>query len=82
MNVSRLDTRHPVFWVHRLGAVAVALVLWAFAALGFASGTGFVTVHGTHALGMTGSGATAGQPTTPSSNAVRRWRFPTPNTTP
>jgi hypothetical protein len=56
MNVSRLDTRHPVFWVYRLGAVAVALVLFAFAALGFASGTGFVTVHGAHALGMTGNG--------------------------
>jgi len=56
MNVSRLDTRHPVFWVHRLGAVAVALILWAFAALGFASGTGFLTVHGAHALGMTGNG--------------------------
>ena len=56
MNGSRLDTRHPVFWVHRLGAIAVALILFAFAALGFASGTGFVTDHGAHALGMTGNG--------------------------
>ncbi len=42
----RLDTRHPIFWVHRLGAVVLALILWAFAALGFASGTGFLTTHG------------------------------------
>lgn len=52
----RLDTRHPIFWVHRIGAVAVALVLWVFAALGFASGTGFLTTHGARALGMTGNG--------------------------
>jgi hypothetical protein len=52
----RLDTRHPIFWVHRLGAVAVALILWAFAALGFAGGAGFLTTHGAHALGMTGNG--------------------------
>jgi hypothetical protein len=56
MSITRLDTGHPVFWVHRLGAVAVALILWAFAALGFASGTGFLTVHGARALGMTGNG--------------------------
>lgn len=56
MEARRLDKRHPVFWVHRLGAVAVALILWTFAALGYASGTGFVTTHGSHALGMTGNG--------------------------
>jgi hypothetical protein len=50
------DKKHPVFRVHRIGAVVVALVLWVFAALGFASGTGFVTTQGAHALGMTGNG--------------------------
>ncbi len=56
MTRSRLDTHHPVFWVHRIGAALVALVLWAFAGLGFATGTGFLTTHGARALGMTGNG--------------------------
>jgi hypothetical protein len=56
MRTTTMDSKHPVFLVHRIGAIVVALVLWAFAALGFASGTGFVTTHGAHALGMTGNG--------------------------
>jgi hypothetical protein len=51
-----VDGKHPVFLVHRIGAAVVALILWGFAILGFLSGTGFVTTHGTHALGMTGNG--------------------------
>lgn len=56
MERTRSDSGHPVFWVHRAGAAVVALVLWAFAALGFASHTGFLTTHGSRALGMTGNG--------------------------
>jgi hypothetical protein len=56
MGSAKPDARHPIFLVHRIGAVVVALVLWAFAALGFASGTGFVTTQGARALGMTGNG--------------------------
>ena len=50
------DKNHPLFRVHRIGAVVVALVLWVFAALGFASGTGFVTTRGAHVLGLSANG--------------------------
>lgn len=53
---SRLNTGHPIFWVHRIGAVVVALVLWTFAILGFLSHVGFFAVHGAPVLGMTGNG--------------------------
>jgi hypothetical protein len=42
--------------VHRIGCVVVALVLWAFAVLGFLSGTGFFDTHGATVLGMTSNG--------------------------
>jgi hypothetical protein len=54
--VAEVNKSHPIFWVHRVGAVVVALVLWAFAILGFLSHTGFVTTQGARALGMTGNG--------------------------
>jgi hypothetical protein len=59
MERSRPDARHPLFWVHRIGAAVVALVLWAFAGVSFASTPGFVTTHGARALGMTGNGLLA-----------------------
>jgi hypothetical protein len=51
-----MDSKRPAFLAHRIGAVVVALVLWAFAILGFLSGTGFVATQGMRALGMTGNG--------------------------
>jgi hypothetical protein len=56
MRTTAVDSNHPIFLVHRIGAAVVALILWAFAILGFLSGTGFVTTRGAHALGMTGNG--------------------------
>jgi hypothetical protein len=50
--------QHPVFWVHRIGCVVVALILWVFAILGFLGGAAdeFVTTHGASVLGMTTNG--------------------------
>jgi hypothetical protein len=56
MGTPKPDKNHPIFLVHRIGAVVVALVLWVFGALGFASGIGFATTQGAHTLGMTGNG--------------------------
>jgi hypothetical protein len=56
MRVAPLDTKHPIFLVHRIGAVVVGLILFAFAGLGFASGIGFLATQGAHLLGMTGNG--------------------------
>ncbi|HEX5116773.1 MAG TPA: DUF4383 domain-containing protein [Pseudonocardiaceae bacterium] len=47
---------HPVFWVHRIGCVVVALILWAFAILGLLSGAGFFSTHGATVVGMTSNG--------------------------
>lgn len=53
---TQVDKRHPVFWVHRIGAVVVALILWTFGILGFLGHSGFFSTHGTQVLGMTGNG--------------------------
>src|ERR1700744_4481630 len=53
---TRVDKRHPVFWVHRIGAVVGALVLWAFGILGFLGHSGFFAPTGSHVLGITGNG--------------------------
>jgi Domain of unknown function (DUF4383) len=50
------DARHPVYWVHRIGAVVVALILWTFGILGFLGHSGFFSTHGTQVLGMTSNG--------------------------
>jgi hypothetical protein len=51
--------QHPVQRVQRIGCVIVALVLFAFAGLGFARGVGFFTTHGARVLGMTSNGLLA-----------------------
>lgn len=53
---TRQAKQHPVFWVHRIGNVVVALILWAFAIAGLVNGVGFVTTHGARVLGMTSDG--------------------------
>lgn len=53
---TRQAEQHPVFWVHRIGSVVVALILWAFAIAGLVNGVGFVTTHGARVLGMTSNG--------------------------
>lgn len=52
----QVDKRHPIFRVHRIGAVVVALVLWAFGILGFVAHTAFLDRGGTNVLGMTSNG--------------------------
>jgi Domain of unknown function (DUF4383) len=54
--VRQTDRRHPVFLVHRIGAVVVGLVLWVFAILGLVGHVGFFSTDGAHALGMTSNG--------------------------
>jgi hypothetical protein len=56
---SRVDGRHPIFRVHRIGAVVVALILWVVGILGFVGQPGFVTTHGVPVLGMTVNGLLA-----------------------
>lgn len=56
MTTQRRTKDHPVFWVQRIGATVVALVLFAFAGLGFSTGAGFLATNGGHSLGMTGNG--------------------------
>ncbi|HWE88566.1 MAG TPA: DUF4383 domain-containing protein [Pseudonocardiaceae bacterium] len=53
------DARHPIFWVHRIGAVIVGLGLWIFGIFGFINRVGFFTTHGGGALGMSGNGLLA-----------------------
>jgi hypothetical protein len=54
-----VDTTHPIFRIHRIGAAAVAAILWAFGILGFLGHPGFVATHGTNVLGMTCNGLLA-----------------------
>jgi hypothetical protein len=52
----RPDRHHPIFRVHRVGALAVALVLWAFAILGYLGHVGFFATQGVHVLGLSSNG--------------------------
>ncbi len=52
----RPDRRHPIFRVHRIGALVVALVLWAFAIMGYLGHVGFFSTHGVHVLGLSSNG--------------------------
>jgi hypothetical protein len=54
-----VDTSHPIFRVHRIGAVLVAAVLWVFGILGFLGHPGFLSTRGTNVLGMTCNGLLA-----------------------
>jgi hypothetical protein len=54
-----MDTRHPIFRVHRIGAAVVAVVLWAFGILGLLGRPGFVSTQGTNVFGMTCNGLLA-----------------------
>lgn len=51
--------QHPVYWVHRIGCVVVALILWVFAGIGFTRGVDFFSTHGARVLGMTSNGLLA-----------------------
>src|ERR1700743_3074799 len=50
------DRHHPLFRVHRIGALVVALVLWAFAVLGYLGHVGFFSTRGVHVLGLSSNG--------------------------
>lgn len=56
---SRQERAHPIFRVHRVGALVVGLILWAFAGLGFANHPGFLAIRGVHVAGMTSNGLLA-----------------------
>jgi hypothetical protein len=48
---------HRVIWIHRAGAVVVAVVIATFGVLGFAGGLDFFDTEGEPVLGMTTNGA-------------------------
>jgi hypothetical protein len=54
-----MNTTHPIFRVHRIGAASVAAILWVFGILGFLGHPGFVATHGTSVLGLTCNGLLA-----------------------
>lgn len=56
---TRRERAHPIFLVHRIGALVVGLILWAFAILGFVNHPGFLTTRGVHVAGMTSNGLLA-----------------------
>jgi hypothetical protein len=48
---------HGVMWVHRVGAVVVAVVIAAFGVLGFVGGLGFFDTDGGPVMGLSTNGA-------------------------
>ncbi|MCA1185991.1 MULTISPECIES: DUF4383 domain-containing protein [unclassified Saccharopolyspora] len=50
---------HPVHTVHRIGAVLLGLVLWAFGVLGLLRGLDFFTTSGQPVLGLSSNGLLA-----------------------